>query len=423
MTMRRFLPAITIVWLVVVSACGAGDEPAVDTTAQTAPTAGVGSTADTDVSTSTSSVPADGSSTTTTTSEPTPGPIESAMAAGCRGLDQTPVGRELTFAAQGHVFVAGRAGIRCLARTDEPTTTALAWAPTADRFMTGDGAVFAEGGPISPPQDDVTGSATWTRPTGASIIYTNTAGLLTKASVDGSSTAHLAPLRTHDAIAYHPDGLTFAVSGELDDQYGLWISRNDGTDPQVLAFGSDVRITEIVFTPDASWLYFVADHGDAWHVHAIFLETFEFDEGELGLSTVFEENFEPVIQHTRPITGLVADTNGELGRIAHTVGSCEDAEVEIAIEREDGTWLVTGTSGTRPIGFLDGEGPDDVALAYAESAGSCDETARLHTWQMDEFGAVTDSQIDDVVAEAAAIRFIPPAPVYTLHDVHIEGFA
>ena len=111
-------------------------------------------------------------------------------------------------------------------------------------------------------------------------------GSLTKASSESVfAKSRLTPLETHDSVAYHPDGTTFAVAGSDGIAQGIYISKNDGTGPQPLALSDvGVVITEMLFTNDARWLVFVADHTaddlqDGYHVHSVFTEPFELEDG------------------------------------------------------------------------------------------------------------------------------------------------
>jgi hypothetical protein len=396
-------------------ACGSGaaDDPASTTGAATEPTA------TTALPSSTTSTAATTSTTDSATTTTVP---EASLPTECEGLGTAADERTVTFVAQGTIYeIAPDGTIACL--TDFPAGVAepMLWSPDGSRLGFADGAVLDASGMSRGSVDDLGGQPVWTAPTGQSLIYVNTSGTVTKARADDSASEVLVPLSTHDAVAYHPDGTTFAVAGSgPSGEYGIWIVANDGTDPRLLTFTSDSVIGEIWFNADASALFFTAHHADESHVHFAPLQPIDIGDGEMVLGPNFEEGLAPLAVSSVGISGLRASPAGPTNAAAFVTGECEGF---VAIEGEDYTWsAMTLGIGAVPVGFLDFDADGSQRLVVAESE-DCSGPSDLVLYTIGAGGDSPDRQVLRSGVELAAVRAPATAAAFTLAGLRIEPFA
>ncbi len=337
-------------------------------------------------------------------------------------MDEVQSAPQLTFLADGHLFaISDAAAVTCLSPV--PNSTSLVWAPTVDRVAIAGGRVIGPEGAVRGPLPGLVGVPEWTRPTGRSLLYRNTEGGLTKAATDATTTSPLSPLQTHDAVAYHPDGFTFAVSGQRDDTYGLWISRNDGTDPQLLASGVDVLIDEIQFSADAAWLFFQAHHDGQSHIHSVSLEPFEIEGGAFAVATRSEDSGVDLVGAT-DVADMTLDPADPF-RVAFSEGACGARYPMLSTwtETADPTVIPLSSTPGRPVGFLPAA-RGEARIAIAGSTDGCDGPWQLSIASVDiASGEVTTAPLLDQPVQAAAVRAAAPEPAFTLAGVVIEPFA
>jgi len=112
---------------------------------------------------------------------------------------------------------------------------------------------------------------TWSRPSGTSLVWVDD-GRLYKAGSDQSVARDISFLARHDEVTYHPAGFEIATTGEAEDgTRGIWLSDNEGGDSRLIVRANEATPHEFTFSQEGRTAYFLADHGDHWHVHNIFL--------------------------------------------------------------------------------------------------------------------------------------------------------
>jgi hypothetical protein len=71
------------------------------------------------------------------------------------------------------------------------------------------------------------------------------------------------PRGTYVDVAYHPSGLALGFILERDGQQSIWISTNEGLEPDRLVFSKGgTRFTSLEFTPDGRELVWTAQHAN-----------------------------------------------------------------------------------------------------------------------------------------------------------------
>jgi hypothetical protein len=290
-------------------------------------------------------------------------------------------------------------------------------------------------GPDGRVETGATGAnAGWTWPTGRRFVQAE-GDRLTKVESDGSGVIDISFLDDHGAATYHPDGLHLAVAGSgtarvewwEDDQLveeewtqtGLFLVRNDGTDEQVWIDTQDAEITEVVFSADGTRLTFVADHGDARHVHSFDLPELVFDveDGGRVLTALPEdpELLEPQFESAGRLSRLVIDP-ADPDRMLFAEGTCgSEIGVEL-LDLEQGGYPtpVASDLGAVPVGFLGENG-----VAVLELDPSCDGSGTL--WVVDVLSNERVLISDGV--DAASVRWQAPELRLSLQDITIAGFA
>ena len=92
-------------------------------------------------------------------------------------------------------------------------------------------------------------------------------GVPQKRYVDDGHVGPLSSLPDGDylKIAYHPSGLALAFVVARHGDQSIWISSNEGTDPQRLVFSEEgTEFTSIAFSPDGQRLWWVAEHREGY---------------------------------------------------------------------------------------------------------------------------------------------------------------
>lgn len=335
-----------------------------------------------------------GAPTATRTPE-APRPTERAVAAiaalptgACTGVGASPAAAEVTFAAGGRVYAsaADGSGVRCILETAEGE--ALEWGATGDRLLAGGLVVVAA---TSGRVESGAESVEWSRPTGRSIVYAADGGRrLAKRPAAGGAPLDLSFLARHDEVVYHPAGTHVAVVGlDSSDQYGVFLASNTGKDPQLLALGENARkLTSPAFSHDGATLYFAADHGSRWDLHA---------------APVAGGELETIYSGPDPLA-LVTPSEFSTDRLlAFREGSCEGRTETIVRRgpREERLGAALGGRSTEPAGWL----PDGRLAVLARSEG-CGGRAELWIWSSPDAATLL---VRDV-SKAAVRTALPPPP-------------
>lgn len=430
--MKRKLVGATVASALISVACGAGATPAPSSTSSTPDV--VETTIAATTAPTTSTAPSTSSSTTSTPAPTTTiAPTVTCDGIGTMAGTQVPT---VTYTQDGYLWVLGIDSIHCVKDLpDRLAIMAYSWAPGGDKVLFADGTLFGPG-IERPPIGDIAAGLGWTRPTGTSTIHVAPDGSLTKASSESVfAESRLTPLETHDSVAYHPDGTTFAVAGSDGIDQGIYISKNDGTGPQPLALSDvGVVITEMLFTNDARWLVFVADHTaddfqDGYHVHSVFTEPFELEDGTAALGSAAEFGGSTHLVSDVPVDDIVLPPSGfgsldSPGGIAIAQGACGPERRALYLPdlgEETEPVMLLDAPGS-PVGFLFSD-PGEARVLVATSADGCTGPFDLHEVILDLTSHATSIGIQVFSVDAAAVHFTAPTVDITLSGVVIEPFA
>ena len=344
---------------------------------------------------------------------PTPMPDETPAADDpCDGLGRPPGRGQITFLSEGRLIGVSPNGLRrtCLADLSSELLSGgpfHSWNAPGDRLILAGNLVGSDTAidPLPPKW----AASEWSRPTGASLIRITNAGRLEKRSLEDGSVTDISFLARHDDVAYHPAGTHLAVSGEAEDgSYGVYITTNVGTEPQLLARGEESRfVDQLIFSQGGRSLYFVADHGKKVHLHRLSLNP--PSEGDTG--TVQEVEFD-TLSVADSISNLVVSPFTPPDAIAWTEnGDC--AAGQPSRLRSEGTGTIaephvpTGLMDRSivPIGFL----PTLRLVVHARSTG-CSSAQPGEIYVLRRSGDPT--LIEEQEVAAASVRFAhgPPPP-------------
>ena len=317
---------------------------------------------------------------------------------------------EITFVRDGYLLAADRDTwqLRCVAPFENQER--MMWGPAGDRLLLDTTRVTADGAFAG-----VVGSeALFTRPTGRNLIWVED-GRLWKAATDGSSLREISFLGEHVAVAYHPAGVEIATVG-IDDEgrYGVWISRNDGTEAQRVVTADEATITEVAFSESSGFfLSFIAEHEDGTsHLHEIAL----VDAQGLAVRNEFDASI--ALETNRSLSGLVA--NPWTDEIAVTEGTCADPDGP----RARLPWGAEIPSSlpempTEVIAWL----PGSELLLGAYPTG-CDGIREL--WVVGTGEGVPTFAMPDLFARqvgTTAVRAALPDPPLPLGEIDLDDFA
>jgi hypothetical protein len=182
---------------------------------------------------------------------------------------------QVGFITGGAVYVADPDGTNVQCVTEVTSDAPFVWGPMGDRLVAA-AAVISDGESAPAP---TTAVPTWSRPTGTALVWVDD-GRLLKARSDGTGVRDLTFLARHDAVSYHPAGLEIATTGRAaDGTRGVWLAGNEGGDPRLVVLADEATVHDFTFNHDGVSAYFLADHGDQWQVHDIFLLVSEDDPG------------------------------------------------------------------------------------------------------------------------------------------------
>jgi hypothetical protein len=232
--------------------------------------------------------PTDDRSPTPTVS-PSPAPSPSVVPTGARLADGTPLPEGCTGAAVATQTVAFVALDRAWALDPEsgdlsclfPVEDAgpFAWGPQGDRVLLGGFEIRGVGGdaPDLPAIATSVSAFDWGHPLGLAVAFSDGKGDPRKRFMDDGRLIGLPSLPPGEylEVAYHPSGLALAFVVETPDGQEIWLSTNEGEDPQRLIFSErGTRFTSLAFSPNGRSLWWTALHpGERPALHAMELET------------------------------------------------------------------------------------------------------------------------------------------------------
>jgi hypothetical protein len=157
--------------------------------------------------------------------------------------------------------------LNCLFAVRDPGP--FAWGPQGDRVLLGGFRIrgLTSDAPSLPPIDAQPATFGWGHPIGLAVVFANGPGAPEKRLMDDGSVEQLStlPSGTYLQIAYHPSGLALALVLDHDGKQSIWLSTNEGEDPERLVFGVDgTRFTSIAFSPDGQRLWWIAEHAQGY---------------------------------------------------------------------------------------------------------------------------------------------------------------
>jgi len=175
----------------------------------------------------------------------------------------------VAFVAEGRAWAMDPATHRlaCLFTTSDPGP--FAWGPQGDRVLLGNFQVqgLGAGAPDLSPLGTQPATFDWGHPIGLAIVFAGGSGRPEKRFTDTGSVERLSalPIGTYLQIAYHPSGLALGFILERKDQQSIWMSTNEGDDPQRLVFAeAGTTFTSIAFSPDGTRLWWIAEHAQGY---------------------------------------------------------------------------------------------------------------------------------------------------------------
>jgi hypothetical protein len=275
-------------------------------------------------------------------------------------------------------------------------------------LLTEDVLLTASGSILTTPVTEQTITPTWSRPTGTSLIWVAD-GRLLKAGIDQPAPIDISFLARHDEVAYHPAGFEIASTGEAEDGIrGIWLSSNLGEDPRLMVRAEEATPHEFTFTQEGVTAYFLADHGDHWHVHHIFLVLPEDNPTANEFDATIEYETQEPLSHlvVSPWDGVWAVQEGTCGAGSRVVINGTLPVPDELAEME-----------AHPVGWLPG-----AKLVVAAHPNGCDQTSDI--WLIDN--VFQDSPSATLLVrnvDAAAIRAAVPDPPSALGDVSLDEFA
>jgi hypothetical protein len=329
---------------------------------------------------------ADGGSPTPTSVSPTESP--SVAPTGTLLADGTPLpdgcagaaaaSQTVAFVAEGRAWALdpGTGDLACLFPVEDAGP--FAWGPQGDRVLLGDFEIrgVSADAPDLPAVDTSFGAFDWGHPLGLAVAFADRKGAPRKRLVDeGGRLIRLAslPLGKYLEVAYHPSGLALAFVIEDEEGQAIWLSTNEGEDPQRLVFSEvGTKFTSIAFTPNGRALWWTADHRQGYtEMHWMNLDD------RTGFGTGWRGPIPSNADNLRLATG------GRLKSVDEGTG-CGDRQALIVEGDSTSPALPDETLPTSALGWLDrttvlvaAGGCDDPLDLYAVDATGEDEPALL----------------------------------------------
>lgn len=234
-------------------------------------------------------------------------------------------------------------------------------------------------------------------------------------------------------VVLHPDGTHRVVGGRFEEQDGVWVVPVAGGTPERLASGNDVAATELVFSSDASRLWFAAAHGREHHLHVVDLVPVPDPDGDPMIGTVSDDvdpvtgaplGIQPVVAHPLGVGAVVAH-HADPAVVAYATGTCGDRRATLlSLPTVDAAPTVVdlteGPAPSIPVGFLDGPA-GTTRVVVALSADGC--AGPWDLWRVDVRDGAVAERVEIVRGvDGARVAVAAQEPAHTFVDVDITGF-
>ena len=154
----------------------------------------------------------------------------------------------------------------------------FAWGPQGDRVLLDGFEIRGIGGdaPDLPAIDTSVSAFDWGHPLGLAVVFADVKGIPRKRFVDDGRLVRLGslPPGKYLQVAYHPSGLALAFVVRTSDGQEIWLSTNEGEDPQRLVFSErGTEFTSLAFSPNGRTLWWTAQHEEGYpELHFMKLE-------------------------------------------------------------------------------------------------------------------------------------------------------
>jgi hypothetical protein len=267
----------------------------------------------------------------------------------------------------------------------------FAWGPQGDRVLLGDFEIrgLTPDAPDFPPVRVGLGPFDWGHPIGLAVVFADPQGHPRKRFLDDGHVERLTslPEGRYLEVAYHPSGLALGFVVEGADGQEIWLSTNEGNDPQRLIFSeAGTTFPSIAFTPNGKQLWWTAVHdGGLAELHWMDLDD------RSGFATTWSQPTEERADN------LKIAPAGRLKSVDLGSG-CDDRQALILSGRSGTEALPDETRPTTALGWL-----DSTTLLVA--AGGCEEPQDLY--------AVDGSGDEDPVELVLGVELAAPRTVVT----------
>jgi hypothetical protein len=270
----------------------------------------------------------------------------------------------VAFVADGRAWALNPADgeLACLFPVDDAGP--FAWGPQGDRVLLSGFEIRGVGGdaPDLPAIDASVSAFDWGHPLGLAVVFADAEGIPRKRYVDDDRLIRLVslPPGNYVQVAYHPSGLALAFVVETPEGQEIWLSTNEGKDPQRLVFSPETKFTSLAFSPNGRILWWTAQHeGGIPELHFMKLAT------RTGFGTSWRGAEGTVASGLRlaPDGPLQAVTEGE---------ACEDHRALVVSGGASRIAMPDETRPTQALGWL-----DRTTLLVA--AGGCGEPVDLYS--------------------------------------------
>jgi hypothetical protein len=222
----------------------------------------------------------------------------------------------------------------------------FAWGPQGDRVLLDRFEIRGVGGdaPDLPAIDASVSAFDWGHPLGLAVVFADAKGIPRKRFVDDGRLIRLVslPQGRYLQVAYHPSGLALAFVVETTEGQEIWLSTNEGEDPQRLIFSErGTEFTSLAFSPNGRTLWWTAQHEEGYpELHFMKLER------RTGFGTAWRGAEGTVARGLRlaPSGFLQAVTEGT---------ACEKRTALVLSRGETRTAMPDETRSTEALGWLD----------------------------------------------------------------------
>jgi hypothetical protein len=239
----------------------------------------------------------------------------------------------------------------------------FAWGPQGDRVLLNGFEIRGVGddAPDLPAMDASVSAFDWGHPLGLAVVFADRKGTPRKRFVDDGRLIRLAslPPGKYRQVAYHPSGLALAFVVETMGGQEIWLSTNEGEDPQRLVFSErGTEFTSLAFSSNGRRLWWTAQHEEGYpELHFMKLED------RTGFGTAWRGTEGTVA------AGLRLPPGGYLQAVTQG-GACEDRSALVLSRGAARRAMPDETRSTEALGWL-----DRTTLLIA--AGGCGEPIDL----------------------------------------------